>query len=158
MDPVSKNLRTAPIICGGIYKKMVYQGDNEPAAEFRGQIVATRTLKDGRVSGELQTYRARIEVVTENSETFDGWELVALPRDLETPLGPERLMAENERLRKEAEDLRRQLAQQEQEEAITRILKLRDEQEMTWGEIGRTLDMHHNTAKSIYLKAKQDAA
>lgn len=153
-DPETPKLRTAPIVCGGAYRKTLPPpGPGQEPLVIEGLILATRTLADGRKAGELKVFRERTQVVTENHEDFEGWVLVGLPRELDTPMGSERLLLEVERLKGEKAELEARLAKEQEAETDERIVKMRDEDGMEWGAIGRELDIHHNTAKSRYLKA-----
>lgn len=153
MDKIDPTIRTPEIITGGVYRKTRIKGANQEPEVLEGVIVATRTLPDGRRQGELQVFRERAIVVSEHSQSFVDWALVAVPRDLETPVGTERIMAENERLQAEIAALKAEEEKAEEDAVVAEIIRLRDDEEKSWGDIGKAMDMHHHTARTMYLKA-----
>lgn len=144
-----KLIRTAPVIAGAIYRFK----DPNTGLEESGVMLTTRELPDGRTQGELKRFRLRDMVVTENSETFMGWDLVAQPLDLENPIVSERKESEMEELRRQLQEAQEALEAERTSVHTQRVVELREEG-VAWAEIAKEVDIPWQTAKRLYTNAR----
>lgn len=75
--------KTAPIIVNATYRRVTRLNTRgEPLYEF-ASVSAARQLPDGRMAGNLIRMDYAPERVIEGEESFAGWTLVAIPREVE---------------------------------------------------------------------------
>lgn len=144
-----KTIRTAPVIAGAIYRFK----DPNTGLEESGVMLTTRELPDGRTQGELKRFRLRDMVVTENSESFMGWDLIAQPVDLENPIVSERRESEMEELQRKLAETEALLEAQRTTAHTERIVEMRDEG-AGWAVIAKEVGVPWQTAKRLYTNAR----
>ena len=67
------NLKTAPLVAGGVYCKETQEGNKQYAT-----ITCCSERNDGRLEGWMQVYGYPTERVLEGSESMAGWDLIVL--------------------------------------------------------------------------------
>ena len=139
------NLKTAPLVAGGVYCKADSKGNKQFAT-----LLCCTERNDGRLEGWLQVYGYPKERVLEGSESLAGWDLIATPSTLTEPIKSERFEDEITTLKRENAVLKKQLETKEEakEQGFTpdKIKELRNEG-LKWSEIGETLGVPWQTAK-----------
>lgn len=150
------NLKTAPIVAGGVYCKATQEGNKQYAT-----ILCCSERNDGRLEGWLQVYGYPQERVLEGSESMAGWDLIATPNTLTEPIISERFEDEITSLKRENALLKKQLLNEEEIEAQgftpDKIKELRDGG-LKWSEIGDTLGVPWQTAKKQLLEWEREQA
>ena len=102
--------KTAPIVAGGIYRKLLV---GNKVVEVTLHAVMGATQKRGSLpkEGLLHVYGHAPERVQEGKESMSGWDLVAVPTELEVPIRSEERLDEKAQLEKELALTRYELAQ-----------------------------------------------
>lgn len=136
-------LKTAPIVCGGVYERVLPSG-----RVTRAQIVACEESHEGVFEGFMARMNFPPLKVKEDDESMRDWTLIAIPHELAEPMVPEREETEVERLRRERDEARAQAQAAAHGDVTTQAVKLRKAGK-SWGEIGRELGIHHNKAKAL---------
>lgn len=150
------NLKTAPLVAGGIYCKISTEGNKQYA-----MLMCCTERNDGRLEGWLQVYGYPQERVLEGSESMAGWDLVATPSTLKEPILSERFEDELTTLKRENANLKKQL--EAEKEAVSKtytpdqIRELRA-QGMKWSEVGETLNIPWQTAKKELVEWERKQA
>ncbi len=150
------NLKTAPIVAGGIYQKSTQEGNKQYA-----MLTCCTERNDGRLEGWLQVYGYPTERVLEGSESMAGWDLIATPNTLEEPFVSERFEDELTTLKRENATLKKQLVVKASVESRgytpETIKDLRD-QGFKWSEVGETLNIPWQTAKKEMVEWERNKA
>lgn len=150
------NLKTAPIVAGGVYCKTDNKGNKQYAT-----LTCCTERNDGRLEGWLQVYGYQKERVLEGSESLAGWDLVATPNTLVEPIVSERFEDEITTLKRENAKLKKQMQAKEAvvEQGFTpdKIKELREEG-LKWSEIGETLGVPWQTAKKQLTEWEREQA
>ncbi len=139
------NLKTAPIVAGGVYCKTTQEGNKQYAI-----VLCCSERNDGRLEGWLQAYGYPQERILEGSESMAGWDLIATPNTLSEPIKSERFEDEITTLKRENAELKKQLetkkAEEDQGFTPDQIKELRDSG-LKWAEVGEALGVPWQTAK-----------
>jgi len=139
------NLKTAPLVAGGIYSKSTQEGNKQYA-----MLTCCTERNDGRLEGWLQVYGYPTERVLEGSEAMAGWDLIATPKTLESPIVSERFEDEITLLKRQNALLKKQIEAKSviEDQGFTpdKIKELREEG-LKWSEIGEVLGVPWQTAK-----------
>lgn len=145
-------IKTAPLVNGGCYEKIMQDG-----RRFEAMIMGVQEESDGSRRGWLHRFGYPPEVVQEDTESFSGWDLVATPQKLEEPILSERKESAIERLQRENALLKRIQAKEEGKKTnvadtldAATIHALR-ESGKTYADIGRQYGLAWQTVKSIHL-------
>lgn len=150
------NLKTAPLVAGGIYCKHTQEGNKQYA-----MLTCCTERNDGRLEGWLQVYGYPTERVLEGSESMAGWDLIAAPRTLEEPIVSEKFEDEITTLKRENASLKKQLVVRAEVEArgytAEKIKELRD-QGLKWSEVGEALNIPWQTAKKQLVEWEREKA
>lgn len=145
-------LKTAPLINGGCYEKIMQDG-----RKFEAMIMGIQENPDGSRVGWLHRYGYPPEAVTEDTESFSGWDLVAEPKRLEEPVRSERAESEVDRLQREVALLKRQQAREEAEatkaDPDPKVIGAMRDQGLSYVDIGKKLGIAWQTAKAIHQRA-----
>lgn len=102
--------KTAPVVAGGIYRKLVVTGGIVEAT-LHAVMGATRISGTLPKEGLLHVYGHAPERVQEGKESMSGWDLVALPAELDEPIRSEERLDEKATLEKELALTRYELEQ-----------------------------------------------
>ena len=102
--------KTAPVVAGGIYRKLVVS-NGVVEMTLHAVMGPTQVRGDMPKEGLLHVYGHAPERVIEGKESMSGWDLVAVPNELEEPIRSEERLDEKERLEKELALTRYELAQ-----------------------------------------------
>ncbi len=139
------NLKTAPVVAGGVYCKTTTEGNKQYAT-----VICCTQRNDGRLEGWLQVYGYPQERILEGSESLAGWDLIAKPATLSEPIRSERFEDELTTLKRENATLKKQLETKEKVETQgytpDKIKELREEG-LKWAEVGEALGVPWQTAK-----------
>ena len=139
------NLKTAPVVAGGVYCKTTPEGNKQYAT-----VICCTERYDGRLEGWLQVYGYPQERILEGSESLAGWDLIATPSQLSEPIRSEKFEDELTTLKRENATLKKKLeAQKEASESgytPDKIKALREEG-LKWAEVGEVLGVPWQTAK-----------
>lgn len=150
------NLKTAPIIAGGVYCKITQEGNKQYAT-----VLCCSERNDGRLEGWLQSYGYPQERILEGSESMAGWDLIATPKTLTEPIRSEKFEDEITTLKRELSVLKKQLDTKEEAEAQgftpDKIKELRDSG-LKWTEVGETLGVPWQTAKKQLVEWERTQA
>ncbi len=150
------NLKTAPLVAGGIYCKTSTEGNKQYA-----MLLCCTERNDGRLEGWLQAYGYPQERVLEGSESMAGWDLIATPSTLTEPIRSERFEDEITTLKRENAALKKQLDTKAEVEAQgftpDKIKELRDGG-LKWSEVGEALGVPWQTAKKQLVEWEREQA
>jgi hypothetical protein len=139
------NLKTAPLVAGGVYCKTTPEGLKQFAT-----LICCSERHDGRIEGWLQAFGYPHERVMEGSESMAGWDLVSTPQALDNPIISDKREDEVTKLRRENARLKAELSYTEEgtgEGTIAyQIRELRDKG-LKWSEVGEKLGMSWQKAK-----------
>jgi hypothetical protein len=102
--------KTAPVVAGAVYRKLVVSG-GVVGATLHAIMGPTRAKGNLPKEGLLHVYGHAPERVQEGKESMSGWDLVAIPHELDEPIRSEERLDEKERLEKELALTRYELAQ-----------------------------------------------
>ena len=102
--------KTAPIVAGGIYRKLLV-GNGVVEVTLHAVMGATQKRGGLPKEGLLHVYGHAPERVQEGKESMSGWDLVAVPTELDVPIRSEERLDEKAQLEKELALTRYELAQ-----------------------------------------------
>ena len=144
------NLKTAPVVAGGVYCKETQDGRKQYAT-----VSCCTERSDGRLEAWLHVYGYPKERILEGSESMAGWDLIATPSTLSEPIRSERFEDELTALKRESAALKKQI---EVKKAVAlqgftpdKIKELRDEG-LKWSEVGEALGVPWQTAKKQLIE------
>ena len=150
------NLKTAPLVAGGVYCKETQEGNKQYAT-----ITCCSERNDGRLEGWMQVYGYPAERVLEGSESMAGWDLIASPKYLVEPIRSERVEDEITSLKRENAVLKKQLVSREEVEkqgyTPDKIKQLRNDG-LKWSEVGEALGVPWQTAKKQLVEWEREQA
>lgn len=147
---MAKDIKTAPIVPGGCYRK------KDPNGRWMyATIQSAQERHDGRLEGMLTVYNNKPRWVVENTADLEGWELYAQPHDMDQPIMSERIESEQEQKDRELAELRAENERLRQLDVVERIAAMVEEG-VSWAEIGHKLNIPWQTAKSLHTKNAEE--